>query len=191
MKKVVNLNTLEYGSGASTLIASESNVNQIVSVESDPDFMASIQRRIQLGVKAKKSPIFLHADIGPWGTPLSKSRLWRRRSTWANYPLASWIELGPDFRSDLILVDGRFRVACALAVITKQSDTDWTLLVHDFESRPEYHPITNFAELVAMNARMAVFKPQVQADLAEATQAFQYFVKDSGDGIDSPTPKSS
>jgi hypothetical protein len=32
--------------------------------------------------------------------------------------------------------------------------------------------------LVSMNERMAVFKPLVRADLGEASQAFNYFVKD-------------
>lgn len=172
---------LEFGSGASTLVASESNVKRIVSIESDRDFLAAVRVQIAAQQDVNTEIDYLYADIGPtgpWGVPLFKSRLWRMRERWPNYSLVPWIELGSDFRADLVLVDGRFRVACALAVIINQADSNWKLLVDDFAERPEYFPIKDFSELVEMRGRMAVFKPRVGLNVRSAKLALQYFQRD-------------
>ncbi len=172
---------LEFGSGASTLVASESNVKRIVSVESDMDFLAAVRAQIAAQQDVNTEIDYLYADIGltgPWGVPLFKSRLWRMRKLWPNYSLAPWIELGSDFRADLILVDGRFRVACALAAIINQADSNWKLLVDDFAERREYFPIKDFADLVEVRGRMAVFRPKNDLNIKSAKLALQYFQSD-------------
>jgi hypothetical protein len=58
---------------------------------------------------------------------------------------------------DLILVDGRFRVACACAAYLNLKDTGF-LLIHDYASRSHYHPIEQFYTKVEEIEDLCVFK---------------------------------
>ena len=124
---------LEYGAGASTLHAVKIG-KRVVAVESDENFIRAIEAKCSsLSATLTDGLVDLvHANIGrtgPWGKPMLPSI--RRPAAWRRYPLAPWKVLGRDFRADFILVDGRFRVACALAVALQQPDIEWDLLVDD------------------------------------------------------------
>ena len=171
---------LEYGSGSSTFAVVRAGT-RVVTVESDPRFLAAVERRCEKIQDGSVGPsmTFIHGDIGrtgPWGKPVMP---WRSRpDAWRRYPLAPWAVLGSDFRADAVLVDGRFRVACALAVILHQPDTQWTMLVDDYVGRPEYEPITDYATLVGLHGRMAEFRPAESASRAAVESAFEHFVSD-------------
>ena len=168
---------LEFGAGSSTLVAS-SLAAHLVSVESDPDFLGAVQ---SLCADRGSRMDFIHADIGltgPWGAPFRKSRVWRQVRRWATYPLAPWNRLGSDFRADLVLVDGRFRVASALAVVARQADSQWTMLVDDYVGRPEYSILEEFATLQQYQGRMAVFGPMAGLDLRLAERTLRDYVQD-------------
>jgi len=170
---------LEYGAGASSFAAARAGV-ALVSVESDPRFLAAVENRCRsIAPMGTGEERFLHGDIGrtgPWGKPVFPSM--RRPVKWSRYPLAPWQKLGENFRADLVLVDGRFRVACALAVIAHQPDTSWTLLVDDYLDRDEYKPIAQFAELVAMHGRMAQFRSKAGVQHQDISNALAHFVSD-------------
>jgi len=168
---------LEYGAGSSTLSA-VARVPRVVSVESDHAFMTAVQRRCD-GCHAAADLIYVDIGAtGPWGTPVFKSRIWRQSNRWNAYPLAPWQRLGDDYRADLILIDGRFRVACALATISRQPDTQWSMLVDDYVDRPEYHILERFARLVEVRGRMAAFAPSPALDPAAAEDARRRFMVD-------------
>lgn len=171
---------LEYGAGSSTLAAVRIGC-PTVTVESDPSFLTAIQRRCEaVCVSESRAPCrFLLGDIGPtgpWGKPVFPSI--RRAKRWRNYALAPWSELGRDFRADVVLVDGRFRVASALAVARYQLDVEWTVLVDDFVGRSEYAPIADFAEFVGARGRMAEFRPMAGVRRDDLDSALRHF---SGD----------
>ena len=172
---------LEFGSGSSTIVASGSSIERLVSVESDADFLRAVSHRIYNSGTPIPQVDLLQANIGatgPWGVPLLKARAWGSRRKWPRYSTAPWSDFGPDFAADLILIDGRFRVACALAVVTNQASSKWTMLVDDFDERSEYQPITAFAQLKEMRGRMAVFSPKSSIDLLEARNALEFFQSD-------------
>lgn len=173
---------LEFGSGASTLRAVEAPC-AVVTVESDRAFLHAVEGRCRLIGAASDAgaATFIHADIGPtgpWGVPARKAFTGLSGDRWRAYPTAPWVALGREYRADLVLVDGRFRVACALSVILMQRDTDWQLLFDDYVDRQEYWPIERFADLVEMRGRMAVFRPRADLDVVEAGKAFEAFVSD-------------
>jgi hypothetical protein len=56
-----------------------------------------------------------------------------------------------------ILVDGRFRVACALHAID-YLDNNGILLVHDYTNRPQYHVIEQFYRKIGGVETLAVFQ---------------------------------
>ncbi len=76
---------------------------------------------------------------------------------------------------DLVLVDGRFRVACALTAIKNLYDKfDFEILFDDYADREFYHAIEEFACLHDMHGRMAVFKQKLVSmeDLDAAIERF-------------------
>jgi hypothetical protein len=147
---------LEYGSGGSTVAVGRLNI-PFTSVESDKRFLAAVKAKVGDGAERQ----FLAADIGMvsnWGYPLFVDVTPSRLAKWRKYPCAPWpLPALPD----VILIDGRFRVACALATIKNLQDKiDFEILFDDYADRDFYHPIEEFAQLHAMHGRMAVFKPK-------------------------------
>ncbi|MEB8389343.1 hypothetical protein OO012_19170 [Rhodobacteraceae bacterium KMM 6894] len=147
---------LEYGSGGSTVLASELPGKTVFSVESDQAW-AEMMR----GWFAQNPPVagsyvdVIWADVGEtgeWGKPVN-TREWRR---YPEYPLKVW-QL-PEFRQpDVVLVDGRFRPGCAMAAafLTKRPIT---LLVDDYKRRKGYHAIEEFLGTPHLIGRMAEFQ---------------------------------
>ena len=83
-----------------------------------------------------------------------------RRNRWKRYALAPWHN-DTSFLPDLVLIDGRFRVACALTTIKYLTNkVDFEILVDDYGDRPEYREIEKYVQLTSMQGRMAVFKPK-------------------------------
>jgi hypothetical protein len=146
---------LEYGSGGSTVLASEMTGKTVFSVESDhawAEMMRGwfVQNRPADGTKID----VIWSDIGEtgeWGKPLNRGG-WRH---YADYPLAVWQR--EEFRQpDVVLVDGRFRPGCAMAAAfcTRKPVT---LLVDDYKRRKGYHVIEEFLGAPRLIGRMAEF----------------------------------
>lgn len=143
---------LEYGSGSSTLFASNLSGKCIFSVESSGEWVARLRTSLE---KAKTSTVCLyHVDIGPvgdWGHPVDATHWFK----FHEYPLRIWYE--PEFKApDVILIDGRFRVACfliSLLHVTKPT----LVLFDDYADRDRYHVVEEFAPLERKVGRMAVF----------------------------------
>jgi hypothetical protein len=105
---------LEYGAGGSTMMAGEVGVPLIFSVESDAKFLAAVEETFALSGTQSKLHTH-HADIGTtkeWGHPSGFAAL----RQWPAYASGIWEVIRRNkAMPDLVLVDGRFRVACMLA----------------------------------------------------------------------------
>lgn len=150
---------LEYGSGGSTVIASELPGKRIFSVESDPNWMADMQAWFNHAPGL--SPVVLHhADIGPvreWGQP-ADDRAFRK---WPSYPHSVW-EL-PGFKQpDVVLIDGRFRAA-TFATVALRITRPTVVLFDDYTPRPGYHTVERLAKPVSFAGRMARFELEPQS----------------------------
>ncbi|MDO5529082.1 MAG: hypothetical protein Q4F71_06740 [Paracoccus sp. (in: a-proteobacteria)] len=163
---------LEYGSGGSTKLAAEMEGKHVFSVESDRKWAT----RLQLSIDKAELPspaIVYHADIGQtglWGRP-TRCENWHR---FRNYPLSIWREAF--FRHpDLVLIDGRFRAACMIAVMSL-IEKDVTVLFDDYVDRKPYHLVERKLKPKKTVGRMAVFNVQPglikPADLDLVTEAF-------------------
>ena len=144
---------LEYGMGGSTVLAATSASKAVMSVESDRAWVT----RMQAWFKANPAPVPVslhHANIGPtkkWGYPDNGDKPER----WPGYALTVWDR--PDFlHPDVVLIDGRFRLACMLTTafrITKPVQ----VLCDDYAERAAYHQIEKLAGPPQMTGRMAAF----------------------------------
>jgi hypothetical protein len=146
---------LEYGSGGSTVLASELPGKTVFSVESDPAWADMMRGWLVQNPPAPGTRVdVIWTDVGAtgeWGKPLDASG-WRH---YAEYPLAVWQRDG--FRQpDVVLVDGRFRPGCAMATAFC-TEKPVTLLVDDYKRRTGYHAIEEFLGVPRLIGRMAEF----------------------------------
>ena len=143
---------LEYGSGGSTVMAAESGAT-VWSVESDANWAAMMQAWFRQN-PSKGTAHILHADIGEtreWGHPADETRL----RHWPDYALKVWE--APDFaHPDVILVDGRFRLACFLTAAYRIT-RPVTLYFDDYAPRTPYHKAERLQPPTQMIGRMARF----------------------------------
>jgi hypothetical protein len=151
-----SVNYLEFGSGESTIYAANvPTINSITSVESSEEFVINnlANNPIIANAMSNKRLKFHMVDIGEtlnWGYPKNKSKM----HLWPNYSLSVFHQKR-DY--DLVLVDGRFRVACTLNCILNLTD-NCTILIHDFWNRPEYHIVLKFLKTEDKIDSLGVFK---------------------------------
>jgi predicted O-methyltransferase YrrM len=147
---------LEFGSGYSTMLASKNVRKSIVSVETDLAYIESI--RIELSASAEKLPMIelIHADVGAvgaWGTPIDRSNV----EKWTNYQIAVLnFAHENNWRPDLILIDGRFRIATFMSVYL--SFPGAIIIFDDYVDRPAYHIVEKILQPSKIFGRVAVFK---------------------------------
>lgn len=143
-------NILEYGSGGSTVLGARAGCS-ILSVESDKAWADRLAA--QLALISPKARVH-HVDIGPtgrWGKPIDVTAFPKFHA----YPLSVWDR--PDCKEpDLVLIDGRFRAACLVAVRLRIKRPT-TVLFDDYVDRPQYHGVEYLARLDEMIGRMARF----------------------------------
>lgn len=149
----------EFGSGGSTKLATRNEV-EVFGVESDKFWVDTLKK--EAGPLCKVD----YVDIGPtkeWGYPVDNTHR-------EKFPLYSQAIMQHDKAFDLILVDGRFRVACTLNAIKqtleKQKDIDDTVIfIHDFWDRPDYHSVLAFLETRDKAETAGAFKIKRKIDI--------------------------
>jgi hypothetical protein len=126
---------LEWGSGGSTLAAVRSKIRQIVSVETDRAWIERLKKNEEICRGVTNNRLILrHVDVGSvgqWGMPIGTEKL----RNWPRYALDPFITTDLDF--DVILVDGRFRTHCLLAVASCAS-VNAAVFLHDYPFRHQY-----------------------------------------------------
>lgn len=134
----------EYGAGGSTYQASiRTNITKIYSVESCKEWIALLQEKIKTN-----NVIFFYNEMNTqpntWGHPGLNST----QQQLINYSdhLANLSDIEQK-NINLLLIDGRFRVACCLKCF-KYINSDCFVCFDDFFNRPEYHIILQYFDIV-------------------------------------------
>jgi Glycosyl transferase family 2 len=160
---------LEYGSGGSTVLAARLG-RTVFSVESDRAWASRLSGH--LAPISDRAHVH-YADVGPtgaWGAPLKLSE----HRKFSGYALSVWDRL--DFMApDLVLIDGRFRAACLVAVLLR-TEKPVTVLFDDYAKRGYYHGVERLArkeEMVGRMARFTVIPGAIPADMV--TEAIGWF----------------
>jgi hypothetical protein len=153
-KLLDNANTvLEFGSGGSTVLAASRPGLKIVSVDGDMGWFEKLRSETSVReAEAAGRLNFVHVDIGPttdWGKPANTEH----KSLWPRYSKDPWAALQSP--PDLILIDGRFRVACALEAARRRFDGA-VIAIHDFNRR-SYHHVPLFLHHTESVERLAIF----------------------------------
>lgn len=163
---------LEYGSGGSTVYASNViQVPTIISVETDPLFVDAIKQKIQSSL----SQVFLlYCDLGKvglWGKPRQQPTVAQGK----NYISMPWEFAKVQNKvPDLVMIDGRFRVASFLYSLL-HARVGTVILVDDYVSRSYYHVVEKFCVLHKQANELAVFvKKEACGDAEEILACIQH-----------------
>ena len=135
----------EFGSGGSTYQAAQrSNIKTIYSVESDLEW----HNKLKDNLKNCNIIKYLFSDLetpgNNWGYPGKNCSLNKKK----NYS-DSICKLTPEEQNniDLILIDGRFRVACALKSFNVMSN-NCVIAFDDFMGRKHYHVVLDYFDII-------------------------------------------
>ena len=157
-------NYSEFGSGGSTVyIDGCVNIKEIVSIESNEEFARNVS------LKCSRTHV-RHIHIGPahfWGHPSDASTI----SRWPSYSQA---DIGTP---DLVLVDGRFRVACILQVCLNHPNS--ILMVHDFWNRLEYGCVLPFLDVIDRVDTLLVARVKDLNDSVKIQELYEEYKENS------------
>lgn len=147
---------LEWGSGASTIYVSSLGITDGISIESDRAWKRMVESKLP-----NDNVLILDRNIGLTGpysdpiislfTPLSDERK-RRFKLYSDPPT--------NFFPNVVLIDGKFRVACALKTLLtfKTHDhKDWIIIIDDYIERTQYHIVELFFANKILNGEQAYF----------------------------------
>jgi len=142
---------LEFGTGGSTVVTLSQSKAHIYSVESSKDWIECIRQKYDIIEKSEKEGRLdmLYADIGnvgEWGVPV-KQDFEQNKEKYLNYSKHIFYQYPEIKQADVVLIDGRFRVACCLQILLNAKD-DTTILFHDYWVRPEYHVVKRFVDYI-------------------------------------------
>lgn len=147
---------LEYGSGGSSVLASGYPLTRIYSVDSDRNFLRAVTEKVKAMGAPEDRYLPIFTDIGPteaWGHPSSKLSA----TLWPQYASNVWdVITERDEKPDLILIDGRFRVASFL-ISALMAPAGCVILFDDYFDRSSYHVVEQFIVPRRSAGRMAEF----------------------------------
>ena len=138
----------EYGVGASTIWVLENTSSRIISVDTDKKWINKVN------ISKNKKRIDINwinlGDIENWGRP----KTYRYRKHFIDYISNVWTF---KVKADVILIDGRFRVACFLFSLINAKE-DSMIIFDDYVNRPHYHVVEEVLEAHNFCGRQAVFR---------------------------------
>jgi len=163
----------EFGSGGSTYQAcKKSNITQVYSVESDKDWFDKVQERCANSNILKNIYVELCARPNNWGNPGTNCTPNMKKQ------YSDQIRLVNNNTIDLVLIDGRFRVACCLKCYD-MIGSECYIAFDDFLNRQGYHVVLKYFDVVekTIDNRMVILKKKegctIPRDLIEKYEQIQ------------------
>ncbi|MDR2793309.1 MAG: hypothetical protein LBB61_06540 [Treponema sp.] len=142
---------LEFGSGGSTIVTLGQTSGKVYSVESSKEWINHMYAKYEIIRKSSDTGRLnlFHADIGPTGpagAPVVSGGE-KEKDVFIKYSQEIF-EKHPEVKSsDVVLVDGRFRVAsCLYSLLNVREDT--VIMFHDFWNRPYYHGVMKYVHII-------------------------------------------
>ena len=154
-------NYFEFGCGGSTVFC-DSPLRKIKSVDNNQEWLNKVRPLVGSTTE------LIYINTGPvleYGNPADPTQT----AGFADYSLAFSRR---DPTTDLVLVDGRFRVACALQIVV--SDYTGIVLLHDAE-RSEYQPLFKFFTVVERTENLFALRVRSTADKKEASILWEIY----------------
>lgn len=159
----------EYGCGGSTLWVARHSSAAVLAVDSSAEWVENVRRETQeFSARIRMEWVGLGC-LSDWGYPATYRYRWRFRE------YVAWPWCHP-IKPDLVLIDGRFRVACFLECLLN-AKPGTRLIFDDYQPRPHYHLVEEFCPLVDRDGRQALFvvpERLALSDIAAEKERFLY-----------------
>ena len=157
----------EYGVGKSTKWVLENTKSSIIAVDSDKKWIDRVCNKNSLNERIQTIWVDL-GDLTDWGRPVS----YNMRDNFITYINAVW---GFKKRADIILIDGRFRVACFLYSLLNAKKGS-LIFFDDYNNRPWYHIVEEVLPIYKKCGRQGVFRVTETFNKRLARDLFQKFL---------------
>ena len=160
----------EYGVGESTIWTFKNTKCKIIAVDSSQEWLEKIKFKTSLRNTSNRID-FNWVDLGPlsnWGKPSSYAKR-ENIKTYLNY---IWQQ---SLKPSLVLIDGRFRVACFLTCLLR-ANSGTKLIFDDYVNRPYYHIIEEIIEPTQLSPRQALFIVPVNIDKIRVQKYLEKFL---------------
>ena len=152
----------EYGSGGSTYQASiRKNIKTIYSVESDISWQKNLK---QIITHPNINYLYNEMDTkGNWGNP-GKNATNIQKINYSNH--ITKLSKEEQDSIDIVLIDGRFRVACCLKCYDAIKD-DCFIAFDDFLNRPGYHIVLKYFNIIekTQDKKMVILKKKKNVNI--------------------------
>lgn len=165
---------LEFGLGGSTFRALQKSKAKIYTVESSSDWINQMQQYFVIRYFENKRLYIFPVNIGPtrdWGYPKSDNY----QNLFEAYS-SNIFELINRKSIDLVLVDGRFRVACTLKTILSCHENNCLrILIHDFWNREQYHVLLKYLDTVKKSDSIGLFSIKKNIDISIVEKEYEAY----------------
>lgn len=155
----------EYGVGTSTIWMSTNTKARVIGVDTSQEWINHVQNAV--GERDIQLEWVDLGEVGPWGRPIS----YRRRDAIETYLLSPWRR---GVTPDLVLIDGRFRVACFLTCLLEASP-GVRIIFDDYTNRPHYHVVEEFLAPIEKTQRQALFEVPARIDRDVVSEELERF----------------
>lgn len=148
----------EFGSGGSTFLAnSKQNIQKIYSVESDSEWHQQVRKKIEDSNKTDKIT-YLYCDMNTEPNSLGhpgKDCTAQQKINYSNQ--INLLSSDKQKEIDLVLIDGRFRIACCLKCLKLENSY---IIFDDFLNRKQYHCVLDYYDIIdkTKDERMVILK---------------------------------
>ena len=156
----------EYGVGDSTIWVLENTSSRIISVDTDKKWIDKVD------ISKNKKRININwinlGEIENWGRP----KTYEYRKHFIEYISNVW---NFNLKADVILVDGRFRVACFLYSLIKAKEGS-IIIFDDYMNRPHYHVVEEVLGIYKKCGRQVAFKVPLEFNKQLAEKLLKKFI---------------
>ena len=156
----------EYGVGESTIWVLENTKSRIISVDTDKKWISKVD------ISNYKKRIDINwinlGEIENWGRP----KTYEYRKHFIDYISIVW---SFNLKADVILIDGRFRVASFLFSLINAKEGS-IIIFDDYNNRPHYHVVEEVLQVYENCGRQVVFKVPEVFNKHLADQLLQKFI---------------
>jgi hypothetical protein len=154
----------EFGLGASSVFVNNETAARIRGVDTDKFWVEKVK-----SVTDKNRSTFLHADLGPVGK-LGRPQSYEKISNLDDYLQGPF---SADHDPDVVLIDGRFRVASFLRSLMHTAPG--TRIIFDDYHRGFYHVVEEILRPQERTAKQALFIRPREFDRKKTTSMLESF----------------
>lgn len=167
-----SINYLEFGLGGSTIFSLINSNANVTSVDTNQDWISFMTSYKFIKNNLNKRLRIHYIDIGPtksWGYPVNENN----NENFYKFSSEIFNITDPSIY-DLILIDGRFRIACTLqSILNCHKNNNLKILIHDYSFRDEYKIVERYLTIDEFTNSLYVFSIKKSIDIEKLKKDYE------------------